>query len=92
MSESVKGDSMSQYHIFRKSNNWNLIAFKRPNGKQWVEIEQDIIIQARQDYDRGHIDMSQKKTSDGFTHLLIKKTQDMMNKPKKRKPYFGKRQ
>lgn len=92
MSESVKGDSMSQYHIFRKSNNWNLIAFKRPNGKQWVEIEQDIIIQARQDYDRGHIDMSQKKTSDGFTHLLIKKTQDMMNKPKKRKPYFGKGQ
>ena len=92
MSESVKGDSMSQYHLFRKSNNWNLIAFKRPNGKQWVEIEQDIIIQARQDYDRGHIDMSQKKTSDGFTHLLIKKTQDMMNKPKKRKPYFGKGQ
>tara|TARA_Y100000114_G_scaffold150944_1_gene167012 strand:+ start:645 stop:923 length:279 start_codon:yes stop_codon:yes gene_type:complete len=92
LSESVKGDSMSQYHIFRKSNNWNLIAFKRPNGKQWVEIEQDIIIQARQDYDRGHIDMSQKKTSDGFTHLLIKKTQDMMNKPKKRKPYFGKGQ
>lgn len=92
MSESVKGDSMSQYHIFRKSNNWNLIAFKRPNGKEWVEIEQDIIIQARQDYDRGHIDMSQKKTSDGFTHLLIKKTQDMMNKPKKRKPYFGKGQ
>ena len=83
---------MSQYHIFRKSNNWNLIAFKRPNGKQWVEIEQDIIIQARQDYDRGHIDMSQKKTSDGFIHLLIKKTQDMMNKPKKRKPYFGKGQ
>ena len=83
---------MSQYHIFRKSNNWNLIAFKRPNGKEWVEIEQDIIIQARQDYDRGHIDMSQKKTSDGFTHLLIKKTQDMMNKPKKRKPYFGKGQ
>lgn len=92
MSESVKGDLMSQYHIFRKSNNWNLIAFKRPNGKEWVEIEQDIIIQARQDYDRGHIDMSQKKTSDGFTHLLIKKTQDMMNKPKKRKPYFGKGQ
>jgi hypothetical protein len=92
LSESVKGDSMSQYHIFRKSNNWNLIAFKRPNGKEWVEIEQDIIIQARQDYDRGHIDMSQKKTSDGFTHLLIKKTQDMMNKPKKRKPYFGKGQ
>ena len=92
MSESVKGDSMSQYHLFRKSNNWNLIAFKRPNGKEWVEIEQDIIIQARQDYDRGHIDMSQKKTSDGFTHLLIKKTQDMMNKPKKRKPYFGKGQ
>ena len=92
MSESVKGDSMSQYHIFRKSNNWNLIAFKRPNGKEWVEIEQDIIIQARQDYDRGHIDMSQKKTSDGFMHLLIKKTQDMMNKPKKRKPYFGKGQ
>ena len=92
MSESVKGDSMSQYHIFRKSNNWNLIAFKRPNGKEWVEIEQDIIIQARQDYDRGHIDKSQKKTSDGFTHLLIKKTQDMMNKPKKRKPYFGKGQ
>ena len=92
MSESVKGDSMSQYHIFRKSNNWNLIAFKRPNGKEWVEREQDIIIQARQDYDRGHIDMSQKKTSDGFTHLLIKKTQDMMNKPKKRKPYFGKGQ
>ena len=83
---------MSQYHIFRKSNNWNLIAFKRPNGKEWVEIEQDIIIQARQDYDRGHIDMSLKKTSDGFTHLLIKKTQDMMNKPKKRKPYFGKGQ
>ena len=83
---------MSQYHIFRKSNNWNLIAFKRRNGKEWVEIEQDIIIQARQDYDRGHIDMSQKKTSDGFTHLLIKKTQDMMNKPKKRKPYFGKGQ
>ena len=83
---------MSQYHIFRKSNNWNLIAFKRPNGKQWVEIEPDIIIQARQDYDRGHIDMSQKKTSDGFIHLLIKKTQDMMNKPKKRKPYFGKGQ
>ena len=92
MSESVKGDSMSQYHIFRKSNNWNLIAFKRSNGKEWVEIEQDIITQARQDYDRGHIDMSQKKTSDGFTHLLIKKTQDMMNKPKKRKPYFGKGQ
>ena len=92
MSESVKGDSMSQYHIFRKSNNWNLIAFKRPNGKEWVEIEQDIIIQARQDYARGHIDMSQKKTSYGFTQLLIKKTQDMMNKPKKRKPYFGKGQ
>ena len=83
---------MSQYHIFRKSNNWNLIAFNRPNGKEWVEIEPDIITQARQDYDRGHIDMSQKKTSDGFTHLLIKKTQDMMNKPKKRKPYFGKGQ
>ena len=92
MSESVKGDSMSQYHIFRKSNICNIIAFKIPNGKECVEIEPDIIIQARQDYDRGHIDMSQKKTSDGFTHLLIKKTQDMMNKPKKRKPYFGKGQ
>lgn len=92
MSESVKGDSMSQYHIFRKSKNWNLIAFKRPNGKDWVEIEPDIIIQARQDYDRGHIDMCQKKTGEGFTHLLVKKAQDMLNKPKKRKPYFGKGQ
>ena len=92
MSISVKGDSMSQYERFRKSGNWNLIAFKRPNGKDWVEIEDDIIIQARQDYDRGHIDMCQKKTGEGFTHLLVKKAQDMMNKPKKRKPYFGKGQ
>tara|TARA_R100001015_G_C4627842_1_gene187629 strand:- start:920 stop:1171 length:252 start_codon:yes stop_codon:yes gene_type:complete len=83
---------MSQYERFRKSMQWNPIAFKRPNSDKWIEIEKDAVIQARQDYDRGYIDMSQKKTSDGFTHLLIKKTQDMMNKPKKRKPYFGKGQ
>ena len=86
----VKCDSMSQYERFRKSMQWNPIAFKRPNSDKWIEMEEDIVIQARQDYDRGHIEMSHKKAANGFTYLMVKKVQDMMNKPKKRKPYFGK--
>ena len=81
---------MSEYQRIRVSMLWQLIAFKRPNTSKWTEIEPDVVIQARQDYDRGHIEMSQKKAANGYTHLLVKKAQDIMNKPKKRKPYFGK--
>jgi len=83
---------LSEYQRLRKSMQWHPIAFKRPNSDKWVEIEPDVVIQARQDYDRGHIEMSQKKAANGYTHLLVKKAQDMMSKPKKRKPYFGKGQ
>jgi len=81
---------MSEYQRLRVSLQWQPIAFKRTNASKWTEIEPDVVIQARQDFDRGHIDMCQKKGANGYTHLMVKKAQDMMNKPKKRKPYFGK--
>ena len=79
---------MDNYRRIRLSRNWTPIAFKRPNQSDWREMEPDIIIQARQDYDRGHIHMCQKKTKEGMTYLMVKKASDILDKPIKRKPYF----
>ena len=81
---------MSEYDKEKMSHAWTPIAFKRTNDKKWQEKSENIIDQARKDFDDGKIDMVQQKSADGTTYLLIKRAADMFNKPVKRKPYFKK--